>query len=143
MLKKELFSKEQVFRYEYDGKTIFIAIDRLIRRLMNTPKIDIEVESTIAKKLIKDRSIDEKYVHKYMQDFKRIANGENVSILPCLVIWFKDNTWVLADGNNKYVAAYMSGIKTLKALEAKRQQWAPFIIRDFDERIPHGETILL
>lgn len=142
MRRKELNTKEQVFRYAYEGKTIFIAIDRLIRRIKDKPIVMIPIEELLVKKLTSDKTIDNNYVYKYTKDFSRKLAGEPVDILPALVIKFKDATWTLADGNNKYVAAFMAGAKEIPAWVAERQEWAPFIIRDINPEIPHGAPIL-
>lgn len=144
MLKCELTPKEQVFRYAYEGRVIFIAMDRLIRSLAKkSPIIEVDVMQEIALRLIKNRSVDDLYVHKYIKDFENIKSGKHVPMPPGVVIWFKDGTWELADGNNRYVAAFMAGVKKFRVWEAKRQQWAPFIIHDMQEDTPHGDPIIL
>lgn len=122
--------REQIFTYKYEGKLLLLAIDRLLTKLQKTNEtIDLDVEEELVKKLLTDKTIDQVYIYRYMGMYKKQDAGETVSILPAVIIKFKDDTWTLADGNNKYVAAFMSGRKTIPALVASRQQWAPFIIK--------------
>ncbi len=143
MRKSELTFKEQVFTYRYEGKTIYIAIDRLIRKLKGTKTEKLAVEASIVKKLAADKTINDVYVHKYMSEFSRKQAGAKIDILPGIVIKFKDDSWTLADGNNKYVGAFMANMKEIDVWVVGRQQWAPFIIRDFEGEIGHGDPILL
>lgn len=143
MRKSELNFKEQVFTYKYDDKTLYIAIDRLIRKLKGTKTEKLQLEEGIVRKLAADKTVDERYVHKYMSEFSRNLAGAKIDILPGIVIKFKDDSWTLADGNNKYVGAFMAGAKEIDVWVVGRQQWAPFIIRDFEGDIAHGDPILL
>ena len=132
----ELHPREQIFTHkDNNGKIYKIAVDRLRNKLIrNKGKLfKLEVTRELAERFVQTSGLEKHRLERIVENFKRQLSdttGDIKLIRPMITIWFKDNTWVLADGNHTYVAAFMCGLPNFWAYEVTRQQWTPFILSD-------------
>ena len=125
---KDIRSGEQIFNHkDLNGKEYTIAVDRLRYKIKDLPRQEVAIEEPVARLLLQTAGIEQHRLNALVS----ISDKAFDELLPMIILWFKDEQWVLADGNHQYVAAFVRKRKVLNALVAQRQQWAPFIIKDY------------
>ena len=117
---------EQIYSHkDKTGKEYTIAIQRLRQKLQKRDPQKIAVNTELATEFAKFAGLEQHRLRALVE----LTDAEFDSLLPAVVLWFKDNTWVMADGNHQYVVAFMRGRTEIPALIAQRQDWTPFIVK--------------
>lgn len=118
---------EQVFSHMDDhGKEYHLAVDRLRHSLRKQKVEHMEVFHTLVDKFRSENGVEQHRLDRLVN----LKLEEFLTLPPVIVIFFKDRTWRIADGNHRYVAACMRGLPTISAVTASPVKWAPFIIRN-------------
>ena len=126
---KDLSTTEQIFSHKDDnGKTYTIAVDRLRRKLRDKKPEEHQVDHELARIFMEKSGLEQHRLERLV----RMSEETFKQLLPGVALLFKDETWVLADGNHQYVAASIRKYSTIRLLIARRQEWAPFIVKDYN-----------
>lgn len=134
--------REQIYSHidEKTGKRIDIAVDRIRYKYQSRTPILIEVEQMLAMYFMENSGTE---VHR-IQAMKRLSDeafAAQVAARPAIVCWCKDEQWLLVDGNHTYAAAWLRGVKHIPALEIRRQEWSPFLVKDYERSLTNFSGI--
>jgi REP element-mobilizing transposase RayT len=112
---------EIIFSYIKNGNVFCIAIERLVKHCKenNFEIVEIEIEPEYAQILINNKTVDQKYMNSLT--LEKLDE-------PCTYIKYEEKTYLLVDGNHRYVRCWQLGLKTVKSYYVPTEVWKEFEI---------------